>query len=271
MSKIILNSGYTMPQLGLGTWTMSDVAAARLTYEAICLGCRLIDTARMYHNEKGVGDGVRRAIAEGIVTREEIFVTSKISPLEIRDPGQALAEAYEKLGLAYIDLMLVHEPGPGALALYQTLEQGVAEGRIRFLGISNFYTPESFDHMAEAVRILPAVVQNEHHPYQQNTVLRAHLRQYGTILEAWYPFGGRAHTREVLTDPAIVEIAAAHKASPAQIVLAWQMQSGCVTIPGTENSAHLQENLTAADITLAPTEMQQIAALDRKQSFENWY
>ena len=137
---VMLNSGYRMPVLGLGTWTFDDSTAETTVYTAIREGYRLIDTARYYGNESGVGKGVRRAINEGLVKREDIFVTTKIVPGSYSDPEAAIDDSNRALGLGYIDLMLIHQPGYNDEELYKALERGVKSGKIRSIGISNYYT-----------------------------------------------------------------------------------------------------------------------------------
>ena len=265
---VTLNSGYKMPMLGLGTWTLNDAAAEQSVYEALKDGYRLIDTARYYGNEAGVGRGVRRAIDEGLVTREEVFVTSKILPGS--DPESAIDACNEALGLGYIDLMLIHQPGSNDEAAYRALEQGVKDGKLRSIGISNYYTPEEFDRITREAEIMPAVVQNENHPYYQNTALQKYVRQYGTVVESWYPLGGRGHTQELFGDGIIQTIAEAHGKTPAQVILRWHIQAGYITIPGSGNPSHIAENYDIFDFELSENEMRSIAGLNRNQRYEVW-
>ena len=265
-----LNSGYDMPVLGLGTWTLSDDTAEESVYFAIKNGYRLIDTARYYNNEIGVGRGVRRAISEGVISREEIFVTSKIMPGDYRRPDAAIDDSLERLGLGYIDLMLVHQPGAGDEEVYKALERGVRAGKIRSIGISNYYTPEAFERINRIAEIVPAVVQNENHPFYQNKQLQEYLRQYGTVVEAWYPFGGRGNTQKVFQNETIKEIASRHGKTSAQIVLRWQIQDGYIVIPGSGNSQHIAENAAIFDIALSDDDMQQMKELNTNRRFENW-
>ncbi len=176
-----LNSGYEMPMLGLGTWTLSNDVAEESAYFAIKNGYRLIDTARYYGNEIGVGRGVRRAIDEGIVSREEIFVTSKIMPGDYQRPDAAIDDSMARLGLGYIDLMLIHQPGRGDEEVNKALERGVRAGKIRSIGISNYYTSDDFERICRIAEIVPAVVQNENHIFYQNKELQEYLRQYGLV------------------------------------------------------------------------------------------
>lgn len=265
-----LNSGYEMPMLGLGTWTLSNDVAEESAYFAIKNGYRLIDTARYYGNEIGVGRGVRRAIDEGIVSREEIFVTSKIMPGDYQRPDAAIDDSMARLGLGYIDLMLIHQPGRGDEEVYKALERGVRAGKIRSIGISNYYTSDDFERICRIAEIVPAVVQNENHIFYQNKELQEYLRQYGTVVESWYPLGGRGNTQEIFHNETIRKIAERHEKTPAQIVLRWHLQDGYIAIPGSGNQAHIVENIDIFDFALSKEEMQEICALNMRRRFENW-
>lgn len=256
--------------LGLGTWTLSNDVAEESAYFAIKNGYRLIDTARYYGNEIGVGRGVRRAIDEGIVSREEIFVTSKIMPGDYQRPDAAIDDSMARLGLGYIDLMLIHQPGRGDEEVYKALERGVRAGKIRSIGISNYYTSDDFERICRIAEIVPAVVQNENHIFYQNKELQEYLRQYGTVVESWYPLGGRGNTQEIFHNETIRKIAERHEKTPAQIVLRWHLQDGYIAIPGSGNQAHIVENIDIFDFALSKEEMQEICALNMRRRFENW-
>ncbi|MBP3231584.1 MAG: aldo/keto reductase [Anaerovibrio sp.] len=267
---IKLNSGYSMPVLGLGTWTLRDETCEAAVYTAIKCGYRLIDTARYYGNEEAVGRGIKKAINEGIIKREDLFVTSKIMPGDYTRPDKAIDDSLAALGLSYIDLMLIHQPGSNDEGVYKALERGVHSGKLHSIGISNYYTPEAFERINKIAEIIPAVVQNENHPYYQNTVLQDYLRRYGTVVESWYPFGGRGNTDKVLKNDTIAAIADHHGKTPAQIVLRWQIQAGYIVIPGSSNSAHIAENVNVFDFELTADEMQSMKKLDKQARFENW-
>ena len=267
---VTLNSGYTMPVIGLGTWTLSDDQAEASVYAALKTGMRLIDTARYYGNEAGVGRGIRRALDEGIVTREEIFVTSKIMPGDYDRAAQGIRNSLRDLGLDYIDLMLIHQPGWNDEAVYRAMEQAVWDGRIHSIGISNYYTPEAVEKILSFAGIMPAVIQNENHLFYQNKALQEYVRPYGIAVESWYPFGGRGHTREHFTNETIMRIADAHEKTPAQIILRWQIQDGYITIPGSSDPNHIAENYDVFDFELTDREMTEIRDLDRQARYENW-
>ena len=267
---VTLNSGYKMPVLGLGTWTQNNETAEKSVYIAIKNGYRLIDTAQYYGNELGVGRGVRKAIDEGLITREEIFITSKIMPGNYKNPDSAIDESNKNLGLEYIDLMLIHQPGYNDEEVYRALERGVRAGKIKSIGISNYYTPEDFERIAKIASIIPAVVQNENHPYFQNEKLKNYLKDKGVIIESWYPLGGRGHTKEIFNDPEILKIASAHGKTSAQIILRWHVQAGYVTVPGSKNPEHIAENIRIFDFSLSDDEMKILESLNKKHRYENW-
>ena len=267
---VILNSGYDMPRLGLGTWTLNDSSAEECVYHALKVGYRLIDTARYYGNEVGVGRGVRRAIQDGIATREEIFITSKIMPGNYNSPDAAIDNSLDALGLDYIDLMLIHQPGYNDEEVYRALVRGVKAGKLRSIGISNYYTPRDFDRIRNAAEIVPAVIQNENHPFYQNSDLQAYVAQFGTVVESWYPFGGRGNTQKIFGNETIQRLAKKYSKTPAQIVLRWQMQAGYVVIPGSSNPEHIAENFDVFDFSLTAEDMELMRGLDKGRRFENW-
>ena len=188
---VILNNGVIMPILGIGTFSLSDSEAEESVYWALRDGYRLIDTARIYGDEAGVGRGIRRAIDEGFVTREEIFVTTKMWTSDYDNGDAAINASLERLGLDYVDLMILHHSQPeNDVAAYKAMEQAVVDGRLKSIGLSNYYDPDDFDRVVNATTILPAVLQNETHPYHQSTDMKEHIAQYGTVLESWFPLGG---------------------------------------------------------------------------------
>ena len=267
---VLLNSGFEMPVIGLGTWTLSNEEAENSVYHALKSGMRLIDTARSYQCEPGVGGGLNKALAEGIITREEVFITSKIMPGDYDRAATAIDDSLSDMGIDYLDLMLIHQPGWNDEAVYRAMEDAVRAGKIRSIGISNYYTIAALDEVLSYAEIMPAVIQNENHLYYQNTTLRRYAAQYGIVMEAWYPFGGRGHTQEHMSHPVITEIAAAHDKTPAQVILRWQIQSGYIAIPGSSNPDHIAENFDIFDFELSTDEMKRINDLDRLARYESW-
>ena len=267
---VLLNNGYEMPIIGLGTWTLDDDEAENSVYHALKCGMRLIDTARYYGNEIGVGRGLQRAIDDGIVTREEVFITSKIYGGNYERAGGIIDDALSDLGVDYIDLLLIHQPGTDDKGVYKAMEDAVQDGRLRSIGISNYYTPEAVDEVLSFATIVPAVIQNENHLYYQNTELQGYVRPYGIVIESWYPFGGRGHTGEHFGNETIIRIAEAHGKTPAQVILRWQLQAGFIAIPGSSNPDHIAENYDIFDFELTDSEMEEIGLLDRHERYENW-
>lgn len=264
--NVTLNNGRTMPILGIGTYRLSQSEAENSVYWALSDGYRLIDTAHIYGNEEGVGRGIKRAISEGIVTRDEIFVTTKMWTSDYDDGESAIEESLRRLDLDYIDLMILHHSQPSNdVKAYQAMEKAVEEGKLRSIGLSNYYTAEDFDRLVNATTITPALLQNETHPYHQSKEMKAHIAQYGTVMESWYPLGGRGHTQELFDDPTIAGIAAAHSKSSAQIILRWHLQAGNIAIPGSSNKDHIKENFDIFDFELTDEEMAQITALDKNE------
>lgn len=267
---VILNSGYSMPVIGLGTWTLSNEEAETSVYTALKCGMRLIDTARYYQCEEGVGRGLQRAIDDGIVSREEVFITSKIMPSDYDRAAQGIDDSLSDLGVDYVDLMLIHQPGSNDEEVYKAMEQAVRDGKVKSIGISNYYTREQVDEVLSYAEITPAVIQNENHLYYQNKELQEYVKQYGIVLESWYPFGGRGHTQDHFGNEVITELADKYGKTPAQIILRWHIQDGYITIPGSSNPDHIEENYKIFDFELTDEDMDRIRALDKQERYENW-
>ncbi len=268
---VMLNSGYEMPVLGIGCFALSDQQAENSVYWALRDGYRLIDTAHIYGNEQGVGRGIQRAIDEGFVTREEIFVTTKMWTSDFGNGDAAVDASLNRLGLDYIDLMILHHSQPSNdVQAYQAMERAVEDGKLRSIGLSNFYEPADFDRLVNATTIKPAILQNETHPYLQSKEMQRHIDQYGTVLESWFPLGGRGNTQTLFNDSAIRAIAEAHGKTSAQIILRWHLQEGNIAIPGSSNEAHIQENHEVFDFALSDEEMQQMTALEKNQRFADY-
>lgn len=262
---IRLSSGYDMPVVGLGTYSLTGDVCVNSVKSAISLGFRKIDTAHMYGNEVEVGRGVR----ESGVPREEIFVATKIYPNQYGDPEAAIDECLRKLDLGYVDLMLLHHPGTDDVKAYKAMERYVKEGKIRSIGVSCYYIKE-IDDFIRQVDIKPVFVQNEVHPYYQDTDVVPHIQNLGIAVEAWYPLGGRGHQKELLSDSVLTKIAMRHGKSVAQVILRWDLQRGVVVIPGSSNPDHMKENISIFDFELTEDEMTAIAALNRNEKHD-WY
>ena len=266
---VLLNSGYSMPILGLGTYALDHDTCVQSVKALLAGGGRLIDTAYMYGNEEAVGEGVRQAMAEYGIPREEIFVITKIYPNQFSRPETAIDMALEKLNLGYIDMMLLHHPGAGDVQAYRAMEAYVAQGKIRSLGLSNWYVEELTDFLPQ-VKIRPALVQNEIHPYYQEQDVVPFIQSQGIVVQCWYPLGGRGYTAELLNDEVIRRIAERHGVSSAQVILRWDLQRGIVVIPGSSNPDHIRENLDLFGFHLTDEEMEEIRSLDRNEKHD-WY
>lgn len=264
-----LNSGYDMPVLGLGTWTLKGDVAEKAVYSALKSGYRLIDTAKYYGNETEVGRGIRKAVDEGICRREDVFITTKLVPWS-NTPDSDIDDSLEKLGVEYIDLILLHQHGSNDDAVYRAICRAVKAGKVRSIGISNFYTEKGVSHFIKSFNIPPAVVQNENHIFYQNNQLRDWAKGQGIYIESWYPFGGRGHTKEHLQNPTVLEIARAHKKSAAQVIVRWHIQAGYIVIPGSSNPVHIAENYGVWDFSLTEAEMSQLEVLNKGARYENW-
>lgn len=265
---VMLNSGYEMPVLGIGMFRLSQSEAENSVYWALRDGYRLIDTAKIYGNEEGVGKGIKRAIDEGLVKREEIFVTTKMWTDDYDDGTEAIEASLRKLNLDYIDLMILHHSQPeNDVDAYKAMEEAVKEGKLKSIGLSNYYEPDDFDRLVKATEITPALLQNETHPYHQSMKMKEHLKQYGTVMESWFPLGGRGNTQRLFEDETISEIAKAHGKTSAQIILRWHLQAGNIAIPGSSNEDHIQENYEIFDFELTDEEMERMTALDKDERF----
>lgn len=260
---VTLNSGYEMPLNGLGTYSLKDEICVQSVSSALASGVRLIDTAHAYDNEEAIG----KAIKASGVPREDLFITTKLYPDQFSDPEAAIEEALGKLDVDYIDLLLLHHPGVDDVKAYKAMESYVEMGKIRSIGLSNWYV-EELETFLPQVSITPAVVQNEIHPYYQENEVIPFIQEKDIVVEGWYPFGGRGHIKELLDDEVINEIAENHKVTSAQIILRWNLQKGVVVIPGSSNPDHIKENTEIYHFELSKSEMERINALNRDEKHD---
>jgi diketogulonate reductase-like aldo/keto reductase len=256
---IILNNGVEMPQLGFGVWQVPDDEAEQAVATALESGYRSIDTAAIYGNEEGTG----KAIATSGIPREELFVTTKLwnSDQGYDSTLRAFDTSLEKLGLDYLDLYLIHWPLPSRgkyIDTYKAFEKLYTDGRIKAIGVSNFY-PEYLEQLIEATSVIPAVNQIELHPHLQQHATREYHAQQGIATEAWSPLGSGKGLLEV---PAIVAIAQKHNRTPAQIVLRWHIQLGNVVIPKSVTPSRIKENIDVFDFSLDTEDIAAISALN---------
>jgi diketogulonate reductase-like aldo/keto reductase len=259
--KVTLHDGVKMPVLGLGAYQIEgDVTEAVLT--AIRLGYRLIDTAAMYANEAEVGAAVRTAVEQGIASREELFVTTKVWKTELgyERTLAAFERSYQALGLETVDLYLIHWPGSDAdnLGSWRALIELQKQGKVRSIGVSNF-EPEQLAYIIEQTGHKPVVDQVEFNPSRTRMALHQYCRENGIQLEAWGPLGkGR-----LLSEPIFTELGRKYGKTPAQIILRWHLQHGVVAIPKSSREARMRENADIFDFQLTDEEMARISALDR--------
>lgn len=267
---VTLNSGHEMPIIGLGTWTMTNEQADECVYHALQCGVRLIDTARYYQCEQGVGLALARAIESGIVKREEVFITTKIMPSDFDRADEAIDESLADLACGYIDLMLIHQPGRNDEAVYRAMESAVRDGKIRSIGISNYYTVDSLNKILEFAEIPPAVIQIENHIFTQNRELKEYAESLGIVINSYYPFGGRGNTQKLFENEVIASLAEKYGKTPAQVILRWHLQAGYIAIPGSKNPDHIRENYDVFGFELSQSDMAQILALDEQKRFAGW-
>ena len=268
---VTLNSGHEMPILGLGMFSLSDSEAENSTYWALKAGFRLIDTAKIYGNEAAVGRGLQKAIDEGIVKREDVFITTKMWTSDFSNGDEAINASLEKLGLDYIDLMILHHSQPSNdVDAYKAMERAVESGKLKSIGLSNYYEPDDFDRVVNATTIKPALLQNETHPYHQSGEMKQHIAQYGTVLESWFPLSGRGNTQTLFNDSTISAIAKAHGKSSAQVIIRWHLQAGNICIPGSSNEQHIIEDYNVWDFELTDDEMAKMTALEKDERFANY-
>ncbi|MFF1655216.1 aldo/keto reductase [Streptomyces sp. NPDC058255] len=257
-----LNDGTKIPAIGLGTWPMDDAQAEKAVSEALAIGYRLIDTATNYRNETGTG----RGIARSDVPREEIVVTTKLPGRHhgYEETLTSFEESRRRLGLAYVDLYLIHWPLPRVGKYPESWKAMVKlreEGLVRSIGVSNF-TPEHITRLEEETGVLPSVNQIELHPYLLQDELRAFHTEKGIVTESWSPLGRGS---QLLDDPTLTEIAQAHGVTPGQVVLRWHTQLGAVPIPKSADPGRQRENLDVFGFELTPAEMAAVSDRPRRR------
>lgn len=257
---LTLNNGNTIPQLGLGTWPLTDAEVAPVVVTAVELGYRHIDTAAKYGNETGVGHGVR----DCGLSRDELFITTKLDG-EYQGEDRAidgLALSLGRLGLEYVDLLLIHWPLPTRdeyVSTWRTYEKILASGRARAIGVSNF-TPTHLERLAGETTTVPAVNQIQINPYIPRDDQRAYDAEHGIVTTSWSPLG---QGNELLSEQIITRLAAKHGKTPGQVVLRWHLDLGLVAIPKSGSRARLAENLDVLDFTLDAADLAEIATLSQ--------
>ncbi len=261
MNTVTLNNGVVMPQIGYGVYQVSPAECERCVSDALSVGYRMIDTAQAYHNEEGVGAAVKKS---GIA-RDELFLVSKvwISNYGFDKAKVSIDESLHKLGTDYIDLMLLHQPFCDRYGAYRALEAAYKEGKVRAIGVSNFY-PDHFIDLASNVEIVPAVNQVETHVFDQQIEAQGYMKEFGTHVMAWAPLAeGR---NNFFTNPVLEAIGKKYGKSVAQVALRWLIQRDVIIIPKSVHVERMQQNLDIFDFELSQEDMAAIAALDTKQS-----
>ena len=261
MEYVTLSNGVKMPILGYGVYQVTKDECERCVLDALEVGYRSIDTAQSYFNEEQVGS----AIQKSGVSREELFLTTKVWIEHYGyEPAKAsVLKSMEKLQTDYLDLVLLHQPFSDAYGAWRALEELYEAGKVRAIGISNFYTDRMVD-FASFNRIRPMVNQVETHIFNQQKAAKGWMDKYGVQIEAWAPFGeGRGGTFE---NPAIASIAAKYGKTPAQVMLRWHIQRGIVVIPKSTHRERMEENFRVFDFALTDEDMLAIAALDKGES-----
>lgn len=257
--KIPLNNGQSIPQIGLGTSPLNDETIAPLVVAAIEAGYRHIDTAYRYNNERGVGKGIR----DSGLPREELFITTKLDG-EFQGNDRAIAgldESLRRLGVDYVDLLLIHWPLPKRdqyISTWKTFEKLVAAGKARSIGLSNF-KPAHIDTLLTEASIRPTVNQIQLNPRITRSDQVAYNTEQGIVTEAWSPLGAG---NDLLKDPTLTNIAKKYNKTPGQVVLRWHIDRGIVTIPRSSNPKRIAENINIFDFALTSEEVDTISALD---------
>ncbi|MCL2803447.1 MAG: aldo/keto reductase [Micrococcales bacterium] len=255
---ITLNNGVTIPQLGFGTYKIDPDQTERAVTQALELGYRHVDTAKLYYNEAPVG----RAVKNSGLDRSEVFVTTKLWNDQHGDAATAFNQSLDRLGLDYVDLYLIHWPAPAQglyIQAWRTMEQIVASGMARAIGVCNFLG-QQLGRLIDQTDTIPAVNQIELHPNLQQRQAAEFSRRHGTIVEAWGPLG---HGKGLILDhPVVKSLAAATGQTPAQVLLRWQIQQGNIVIPKTVHPQRMTENLDVFDFELTTDQMAALTALE---------
>jgi 2,5-didehydrogluconate reductase len=261
MKTIKLNNGIEMPQIGYGVYQVSPDECERCVSDALKTGYRMIDTAQAYHNEEGVG----RAVKNSGINRSDIFIVSKvwISNYGYEKAKASIDDSLRKLQTDYIDLMLLHQPFCDRYGAYRALEDAYREGKLRAIGVSNFY-PDHFIDLASNVDIVPAVNQVETHVFNQQTEAQKIMEEFGTHIMSWGPLAeGR---NNLFSNETLTKTGNSHGKSVAQIALRWLIQRGVIIIPKSVHIERMKQNLDIFNFELSDEEMAEIATLDTGKS-----
>lgn len=262
MEFVTLSNGVKMPMEGFGVFQVPEAAVCeQAVTDALAAGYRLIDTAAAYFNEEAVGSAIHTAIKKGGISREELFITTK---LWIQDAGyenakKAFQVSLDKLGLDYLDLYLIHQPMNDYYGSWRAMEELYEEGKVRAIGVCNFY-PERLTDLCLNAKIKPMVNQVELHPFFAQTGALETMKEFGVLPEAWGPLAEGKHG--IFTHPVLTEIGAKYGKTAAQVALRWNAQRGVVIIPKSVHKERMEENLNIWDFRLSDEDMKAIGALD---------
>jgi len=264
---ITLNDNTIIPQLGYGLFQIAEENAATAVVQAIKSGYRLLDTAKIYRNEKGVGTGIARAIEQAQVTRSDLFITTKLwnSDQGYDHTLKAFDESLVNLGLDVIDLYLIHWPVPVRNLYVESWKACIElqkQGRVRSIGVCNF-REQDLTRIIEATGVVPVLNQIELHPYFQQSALRKFHQHHNIATQAWSPLARGADN--LLQNKILAEMAAYHQRSVAQIILRWHIEIGNILIPKTQNQARMQENIALFDFSLTQEDHAALCMLDKKE------
>lgn len=259
MKNVKLNNGIEMPLIGLGTFMMQPNDAEEAVYNALINGYRLIDTANAYMNERAVGRGIKKSK----IPREDIFLESKLWPT-IYTKETAVDEMLERLGVDYVDLLLLHQPSGDYIAGYKQLEKAYKKGKVKSIGLSNF-EGEPLEEILNICEINPSVIQVEAHPYYPQEELKNRIKGNNIHIQAWYPLGHG--DKSLINEPLFTELARKYNKTSAQIILKWHIQNGNIIIPGSKNLDHIKDNINIFDFELTAEEMKKIAKLNKETRF----
>ena len=267
MEYLTLNTGAKMPLEGFGVFQIPDLEQCEeVVYQAIETGYRLIDTAAAYMNEVAVGKAVERAIKDGLVTRDELFITTKVWVQDQKNEEtayEAVKASLEKLNMNYVDLVLLHQPMSDYFAAYRGIEKAYKDGLTKAIGVANFY-PSILANLCETVDIKPAVNQVELHPFFTQENALKNMQEYGVVPQAWGPLAEGKHG--IFTDLELVEIGNKYGKSAAQVVLRWNAQRGVSIIPKSVHKERMEQNIDIWDFELTEEEMNKIASKDLRHS-----
>lgn len=262
---IKLNDGNKIPQFGIGVYQVPEGEITINTVkQALEMGIRHIDTAHAYQNERGVG----KAVKESGVSRQDVWITTKLWPSEYGEgkTSDAIDKMLKRLDTDYIDLLLLHQQFGDYIGAYKDMERAVKDGRVKSIGLSNFES-ERLEEVLNMAKIPPSVLQVECHPYYQQNNLKKRVEKYGTVIEAWYPIGHG--DKNLINEPLFTELGKKYGKTNVQIILRWHIQEGTIIFPRSTNPVHIKENFEIFDFELTEDEMNKIRSIDKGKRFFN--